>query len=123
VSRVGCVASRAPRWAGKSVLRRDSLAGTALACAEPVSAATFTVSDQTSLFNAMRNMALDRSSDHTINVTASFTMSTPVTPIVLDAGRSVTINGDGQTIDAATPSGLSSHSGTTTINNVRILNA
>ena len=65
----------------------------------PAAAATFAVDSQTSFYNAMRAIALDRSSDHTINFTSSFVMSGDVAPVVLDDGRSLTINGNGWTID------------------------
>ncbi|MFD0986827.1 autotransporter family protein [Methyloligella solikamskensis] len=66
---------------------------------DPAASATFTVDSQTSFYNAMQAIALDRSSSHTINITSSFTMSGNVAPVVLDDGRSLTINGNGFTID------------------------
>lgn len=70
-----------------------------VAALDPASAATFAVDSQASFYNAMRSIALDRSNNHTINITGSFAMSGNVAPVVLDDGRSLTINGNGHTID------------------------
>ena len=91
----------------------------------------FNVNDQTSFFNAMRDMVLDRANSHTLNITGSFIMSAPVAPVVLDDGQTLTINGGGFTIDgggAFRPFFISSSSPTTaggpivTISNLTIAN-
>jgi hypothetical protein len=68
----------------------------------------FTVSDAASFYDGMHDMVLQRGQSHTINITASFTMTGPVAPVVLDLGQSLTVNGGGFTITAATPIGPSS---------------
>lgn len=68
---------------------------------QEASADTFNVNDQASYANALRDIALDPGDDHTINVTGSFTMSDDVAPVVLDDGSTLTVNGNGFTVDGA----------------------
>lgn len=71
----------------------------AMSVAASVQATEFKVHDQTSFSNAMNAMAADTGSSHVINITGSFTMSGVVAPVILDDGMSLTVNGNGHTID------------------------
>ncbi|WP_342586704.1 pectate lyase-like adhesive domain-containing protein, partial [Methyloligella halotolerans] len=69
------------------------------ACPTAAEADQFTVDDQISFSAALARIAQDHSQNHTINIARSFTMTRAVAPIVLDDGRTLTINGNGNTID------------------------
>jgi len=64
-----------------------------------VQADQFRVEDQVSFASALARIAQSHSEDHTIDIVRSFTMRAAVAPIVLDDGRTLTINGNGNTID------------------------
>ncbi|MEG6507788.1 autotransporter domain-containing protein [Methyloligella sp. 2.7D] len=121
----------------KDLLRQILLSGTALVaagiaggtCLSAAEAAEFTVSDQASFAAAMQSIALDHANSHTLNITSSFTMTGAVAPVVLDDGQSLTINGNGNTIDGnnqfrpffiSSSSPTSSGGPTVTISNLNI---
>ena len=87
-------------------------------------AGTFEVNNFADFQNALRSIALDPSSDHTININANITMTGNVAPIAVDMGKNVTINGNGNQIDgggAYRP--FFAHQGNITIKDLTIQNA
>lgn len=86
-------------------------------------AATFNVSDSASYYSTLQAIALDPISNHTIFVTADFTLLSDVPPITANSGASVVVNGNGHTIDGG---GLFRpffiHSGNVQLNNLTIAN-
>ncbi len=87
-------------------------------------AGTFNVSTFGDFQSALQSIALDPSSDHTININANITMAGNVAPIAVDAGKNVTINGNGNRIDgggAYRP--FFAHQGNITIKDLTIQNA
>ncbi|GIW82709.1 MAG: hypothetical protein KatS3mg105_4516 [Gemmatales bacterium] len=87
-------------------------------------AADFNVNDQTSFFNALQTIAGTPNQNDTINITGSFTMTGVVPSIAKGAGFSLTINGNGFTIDGGNQfRPFFVHQGQVDINNLTIANA
>jgi hypothetical protein len=118
-------ARQQPQGAGRG--HRAFLAtGAALVAAAPAAAEAqdFLVGSSAEFAAALQAMAADPSSNHTIKITKSFDMSAPVAPIIAKPGATITIDGQGFTINGASAfRPFFVYSGTVDISNLTIANA